>query len=212
MRHRRQATPDCANLERSWRRTAHRPNRRVCAPPSQRGRPATRSRGARTLGVVGVRDDDADQPPSLHRRRRGARRGVTDRHAGRYRVKLAGEAEFWHCPAVRRGVALVFGSLALAAPAGAHDVRFFWSVPKVMRATDDVRVRVGTTLVRIDEATTLCNGQGTSMRRKGIRVWRHFLCTYTTRRGLGRDVEFRVHVLGLRRFVITDTHWVGASR
>lgn len=107
---------------------------------------------------------------------------------------------------------LVFGSLALAAPAGAHDVRFFWSVPQAMRATDDVRVRVGTTFVRIDEATTLCNGQGTSMRRNGVRRWRHFLCTYTTRRGLGRDVEFRVHVLGLRRFVITDTHWVGASR
>jgi hypothetical protein len=118
----------------------------------------------------------------------------------------------WHCPAVRRGVALLLGSLALAVPAGAHDVRFFWSVPKVMRATDDVRVRVGTTFVRIDEATTLCNGQGTSMRRNGVRRWRHFLCTYTTRRGLGRDVEFRVHVLGLRRFVVTDTHWVGASR
>ena len=93
------------------------------------------------------------------------------------------------------------GSLVLAAPAGAHDVRFFWSVAKVMRETDDVRLRVGTRFVRIDEATTLCSGQGTSRRRNGVRRWRHFL---------GRDVEFRVHVIGLRRFVITDAHWVGA--
>jgi hypothetical protein len=112
---------------------------------------------------------------------------------------------------VRQGVALVLGSLVLAAPAAAHDGRFFWSVAKVMRATDDVRLRVGTTFVRIDEATTLCSGQGTSRRRNGVRRWRHFLCTYTTRRGLGRDVEFRVHVLGLRRFVITDARWIGAG-
>lgn len=110
---------------------------------------------------------------------------------------------------MRRGVALILGSLVLAAPAGAHDVPFHWSVAKVMRATDDARVRAGKTVVRIDEATTLCSGQGRWRRRNSIRKWRHFLCTYTTRRGLGRDVEFRVHVLGVRRFVITDARWVG---
>jgi hypothetical protein len=115
---------------------------------------------------------------------------------------------------MRRGVALILGSLALAAPAGAHDVPFFWSVAKVMRVTDDVRVRVGKSLVRIDADTTLCAGQETSRRRSGVRRWRHFVCTYTTfsRRGIDRDLEFRVHVLGIRRFVITDARWVGARR
>jgi hypothetical protein len=122
--------------------------------------------------------------------------------------------ERWRGPTVRRLVALVVGALAVAAPAGAHDVRFFWSVAKVMRATDDARVRVGNTTVRIDEATTLCSGQGPSRRRKGVRQWRHFACTYTTitRQGLGRDLEFRVHVLGVRRFTLTDARWVSGRR
>ena len=29
-----------------------------------------------------------------------------------------------------------------------------------------------------------------------------------TPRGIGRDVDFRVHVLGVRRFVITEARWV----
>ena len=101
-------------------------------------------------------------------------------------------------------------SLALAGAAGAHDVPNAWSVAKVMRVTDDARVRVGGRVVRVDMETTLCAGQGTSTRRRGVRVWRHFVCTYTTftRQRPDRDVDFRVHVLGLRRFVITDARWV----
>jgi hypothetical protein len=112
--------------------------------------------------------------------------------------------------AVRRGVGIILGSLALAAPAGAHDRPFFWSVPKVMRAIDDVRIRVGTSVVRVDADTALCAGEGPSRRRGGVRRWRHFLCTYTTMtpRGIGRDVEFRVHVLGVRRSAITDARWI----
>jgi hypothetical protein len=124
--------------------------------------------------------------------------------------------EIWHRLVVRRGVvlmlvALVLGTLALAASAAAHDVPFYWPVAKVMRVTDDSRVRVGRTVVRIDEETTLCSGQGPSRRGNGFRRWRHFHCTYTTRRGLGRDVEFRVHVLGVRRFGITDARWIGPA-
>ena len=128
--------------------------------------------------------------------------------------QLAERGEVWHRRTVRRGVALILGSLALAAPARAHDVAFFWSVVKVMRVTDDARVRVGKTVVRIDEATTLCAGQGAWRRRNGVRRWRHFICTYTTftRRGVDRDLDFRVHVLGVRRFVITDAHWVTTGR
>lgn len=122
----------------------------------------------------------------------------------------AERSEIWHCSSVWRGVAIILGSLALAAPAEAHDVPFFWSIAKVMRAADDARVRVGASVVRINADTTLCAGQGKSIRRRGVRRWRHFACTYTTftPRGIGRDVDFRVHVLGIRRFVITDARSV----
>ena len=115
---------------------------------------------------------------------------------------------------MQRGVTVVLGLLAVTAPAAAHDVPHFWSVTKVMRVTDDARVRVGKSVVRIHAETTLCAGQGTSRRLRGVRQWRHFVCTYTTftRRGVGRDLDFRVHVLGVRRFVITDAHWVGETR
>jgi hypothetical protein len=108
----------------------------------------------------------------------------------------------------------MLGLLAVAAPAAAHDVSYLWSVAKVMRVTDDARVRVGKSVVRIDAETTLCAGQGTSRRRRGVRRWRHFVCTYTTftRGSVDRDLDFRVHVLGIRRFVITDAHWVGETR
>jgi hypothetical protein len=114
---------------------------------------------------------------------------------------------------VRRGVA-VLALLAVAAPAAAHDVPYRWSVAKVMRVTDDARVRVGKGVVRVNAETTLCAGQGASRRSRGVRRWRHFACTYTTftRQGIGRDLEFRVHVLGIRRFVITNAHWVGETR
>jgi hypothetical protein len=81
-------------------------------------------------------------------------------------------------------VALAFGDLTL------HRVE--------AATTDDARVRVGARVVRIDRASTLCSGEGASRRRSGVRRWRHFLCTYTTStpRGVGCDLEFRVHVLG----------------
>jgi hypothetical protein len=85
---------------------------------------------------------------------------------------------------------------------------------KVMRAIDDVRVRVGARVVRIHAETTLCSGEGASIRRAGIRRWSRFACTYTTftKQGVDRDLDFRVRVTGLKRFVITDAHWVRATR
>ena len=114
---------------------------------------------------------------------------------------------------MRRRVVLVLGSLALVAPARAHDVPFFWSVEKVMRVTDQTRVRVGAKVVRLHAETMLCGGQGIWTRRRSVRRWRHFACTYTTfiNGKPDRDLEFRVHVLGIRRFVITDARWVRES-
>ena len=78
-----------------------------------------------------------------------------------------------------------------------------------MRRIDGARVHVGGRTVRIHAATTLCSGDGRRIRRHGEVYWKHFLCTYTTGGGLGRDMEFRVHVRGRLRFLITDGHWIG---
>jgi hypothetical protein len=105
-------------------------------------------------------------------------------------------------------------SLSVTGAAGAHDVPYVWSVPKVMRVTDNALVRVRGRVVRVDVETTLCAGEGASVRRHGVRMWRHFGCTFTafTRQRPGRDLEFRVHVLSLRRFVITDARWIPDAR
>jgi hypothetical protein len=115
---------------------------------------------------------------------------------------------------VRLGVVLIVLLLAFAAPAAGRALRWYWPMAKVMRAIDDVRVRVGTRVVRIHSETTLCSGEGPSIRRRGTRRWSRFSCTYTTftRQGVDRDLDFRVRVTGLKRFVISDAHWVGTSR
>ena len=80
-----------------------------------------------------------------------------------------------------------------------------------MRAVDEARVRVGTTVVRVKVETTLCSGEGRMMRRRGLRTWKHFRCTFTTftpSGAVGRDLEFRVHALEVRRIAITDARWI----
>jgi hypothetical protein len=99
--------------------------------------------------------------------------------------------------------------LALAVPAAAHTGPWCWTVAKTMRRVDGARVQVGSRTVRIHIGTTLCSGEGRRIRRAGRLYRKHFLCTYTTNGGLGRDVEFRVHVRGKLRFLITDAHWIG---
>ena len=101
-------------------------------------------------------------------------------------------------------------ALALVIPAHAHVGSAFWPVAKVMRSIDDVRVRAGNKVVRLDSATMLCSGEGRAMRRRGVPAWTHFRCTFTTftAKGIGPDVEFRVHTLGTRRFAITHARWI----
>ena len=104
--------------------------------------------------------------------------------------------------------------LVVTAPAAGRALRWYWPMTKLMRAIDDVRVRVGTRVVRIHSETTLCSGEGPAIRRRGTRMWSRFVCTYTTftRRGVDRDLDFRVRVTGTRRFVISDAHWVAIPR
>jgi hypothetical protein len=115
---------------------------------------------------------------------------------------------------MRTGVVLLV-ALVLAAPGAAVGGTLpYWPLGKALRMLDDTRLRVGSRLVRIDSATTLCAGYGASIRRDGVRRWRHFACTYTTftKTGVDRDVDFRLHVLSARRFSISDAYWVGGGR
>jgi hypothetical protein len=113
-----------------------------------------------------------------------------------------------------RFLAVCIVVLACAAPAFARAMTSYWPMPKLMRSIDDVRVRVGARVVRIHTETTLCSGDGQSIRRRGIRMWSRFSCTYTTftKQGVDRDLEFRVDVVSAKRFVIRDVHWIVASR
>jgi hypothetical protein len=90
----------------------------------------------------------------------------------------------------------------------------YWSLAKLLRRIDGARIHIGTRTVRVVSASTLCAGTGASIRRDGVRRWRRFICTYTTftKAGVDRDLDFRVRVLGVRRYRIYDAHWVSASR
>jgi hypothetical protein len=114
---------------------------------------------------------------------------------------------------MRRGVALV-ALLLFAAPTAAQASVPYWPMTKLMRKLDGARVHVGTRTLRVDKDTTLCAGRGPSIKRDGVRRWRRFICTYTTftKQGVDRDLDFRVRVLGTRRYAIYDAHWVSGSR
>ena len=114
---------------------------------------------------------------------------------------------------MRLGVVLaVF--LLLATAAAASTSGRYWSIGKVLRRLDGVRIHVGTRTVRVDSESALCSGEGPSIRRQGVRRWQRFVCTYTTftRAGVDRDIDFRVQVRGTTRYVVTDAHWVGGTR
>ena len=108
-------------------------------------------------------------------------------------------------------LAVVLAAVVAATPASGHIGAMSWPLSKAMRVIDDVRVRVGLTVVRIDSETSLCSGDGRARTRGALRTWTHFHCTSTTftARGPGRDVEFRLHALDARRFRITEARWVG---
>jgi hypothetical protein len=141
------------------------------------------------------------------------RSGLAILQAGRRRLSLR---PLFSChgsgilAAVRLGVVLMLLSFVLVAPAAGHERGASWPAAKTMRVVDGKRVRVGASVVRVDVETTLCSGEGRGTRRGGVRVWRHFRCTFTTFTALGpgRDVEFRVHPLDARRVAITDARWV----
>jgi hypothetical protein len=107
-------------------------------------------------------------------------------------------------------IAAVALFLANQSAAVAHPGPWHWSLERAMERIDGKRVHVGPRIVRIDSAAGLCSGVGRAVRQQGIRAWKHFDCTYSVfvaGHGL-YDYEFRVHVLGLRKFLITNAHWI----
>jgi hypothetical protein len=118
---------------------------------------------------------------------------------------------------MRRGVTLigvVSAAVALAVPVADAGTEVYWPIPKLMRMLDGARVSVPGGVVRLDSETTLCAGRGASRRVRGARAWRSFACTYTlfTRKGVDRDLDFRVQIRDARRFRVTDAHWVAVTR
>ena len=101
--------------------------------------------------------------------------------------------------------------LAGSGAAVAHPGHWYWSLQKAMQQLDGKRVHVGARTVRLDSATALCSGAGRAVRQRGTRAWKHFDCTYSlsiSGRGL-HDCEFRLHVLGVRKYTITNARWIG---
>jgi hypothetical protein len=104
--------------------------------------------------------------------------------------------------------------LVLAMPAPARVPPTYWTVGKVMRHLDNTRIALKARSIRVETESTLCSGEGAAIRRQGVRMWRRFVCTFTTfdRQGVDRDLDFRVRVTGTTRFVVLDPHWVGEGR
>jgi hypothetical protein len=100
------------------------------------------------------------------------------------------------------------------APRASALTTYYWSVPDVLLRIDGARVPVNGHVVRVRSESALCSGDGPSRRRRGVRLWQRFLCTYTTftKAGVDRDLEFRVFVTGPRRFKIYNAHWIGVAR
>jgi hypothetical protein len=109
---------------------------------------------------------------------------------------------------IRAAAAVVL--VGLAAPAAAGAAAQGWSLAHLMRALDGRVIVVEKSRVRVVAASTLCGGQGRSRRVAGVRRWTRFQCTYTTfgSRGIERDLEFKVAVVGPAHIRLTEAGWV----
>jgi hypothetical protein len=105
--------------------------------------------------------------------------------------------------------ALLLALLGAAPDARSHDTRSAWPYAILIERISGKRVTLPDRRIRIDRDLVICNGEGRPTRRGGVRRWKHFTCTQTLfeRDGAGRDVTFRVHVLGPIRFVITNARY-----
>lgn len=104
--------------------------------------------------------------------------------------------------------ALVLAVLALAPEARTHDTRSAWPYRTLIGRIAGTPVMLPDRRIRVDPDLVICSGEGKSIRRGGVRRWKHFTCTQTLfRNGVDRDVTFRVHILNRVRFVITNVRY-----
>jgi hypothetical protein len=104
---------------------------------------------------------------------------------------------------------LVLAVLALAPEARTHDTRSEWPYRTLILRIAGKPVTLPDRRIRVDRDLVICSGDGTPIRRGGVRRWKHFTCTQALfdRNGVDRDITFRVHVLNRTRFLITNAHY-----
>jgi hypothetical protein len=101
--------------------------------------------------------------------------------------------------------------LAGASAASAHPGRWYWSERDVLKRIVGTVIRVEGKRVRISSTVT-CMGEGRRVVRRGVDRWKHFSCIqpilFPRGGGLaGPDALFRVHVVGRRRFRVTNARF-----
>jgi hypothetical protein len=106
-------------------------------------------------------------------------------------------------------ITLVLAVLALSPEARTHNTRSAWPYRTLIARIAGKPVRLPNRRFRVDRDLVICNGEGRPIRRAGVPRWKHFTCTQTlfNRRGVSRDVSFRVHVVGAIRLLITDARY-----
>jgi hypothetical protein len=116
----------------------------------------------------------------------------------------------WHREGVGSKAAAAVVLVVLLAPSPAAAAAPGWPLTRVMRALDGRRVPVAGKTVRIEAESTLCGGQGRAIRVDGVRRWARFACTFTSfgRRGIERDLDFRVTVVAGRHLRVGSAAWV----
>lgn len=104
---------------------------------------------------------------------------------------------------------LVLGMLAHAPEARTHDTRAAWPYVTLIVRIDGKFVTLPDRRIRIDRDLVICTGEGTPIRRGGVRRWKHFTCTQTLfdRNRVDRDITFRIHVLNRTAFLITNARY-----
>mgnify|MGYP003288706964 CR=1 FL=1 len=101
--------------------------------------------------------------------------------------------------------------LAGASAASAHPGPWYRSERDVLQRIAGTVIRVEGKRVRIS-LTVTCMGEGRRLVRRGVDRWKHFSCVqpvlFPPGGGLaGPDALFRVHVVGARRFRVTNARF-----